>query len=52
MKKKGPHPQSEQGLHQSTKRWVTTVLGQGNVLGLVAFRPLFDLELYHLSLRQ
>ena len=27
-------------------------LRQGNVLGLVAFRPLFDLELYHLSLRQ
>src|SRR6266702_7592459 len=31
---------------------VGTALGYGNVLGLVAFRPLFDRELYHLSLRQ
>src|ERR1700730_1354686 len=28
------------------------LLGYGDVLSLVAFRPLFDLELHHLSLRQ
>src|ERR1700730_6827998 len=28
------------------------LLGYGDVVGLVAFRPLFDLELHHLSLRQ
>src|SRR5579884_2605133 len=28
------------------------LLRDGNVLGLVAFRPLFNLELHHLALRQ
>src|SRR5437588_9703669 len=50
LKRKGPvRLANRASINQRTDG--SRLLGNSNVLGLVAFRPLFDLELHHLPLR-